>query len=65
MIRLQEELPADVRRLLPVYEGVLFKVPERPVEETKHIVLAVMEPMCGWNNRKRCVNLGNLRSASA
>ena len=43
LIRLNAELPDDVRMLLSVHDSVLLEVPAELVEETSQIIVAAME----------------------
>jgi DNA polymerase-1 len=43
LIRLNEELPDEVRMLMPVHDSVLLEVPAPLVKETRRVVVAAME----------------------
>jgi len=43
LIRLLDRLPAEVRMLLPIHDGVLLELPADMVEETSQIVREAME----------------------
>jgi DNA polymerase I-like protein with 3'-5' exonuclease and polymerase domains len=45
LIRLNDALPDGARILLPVHDSVLLELPEGLVEETRRIVVAVLEAM--------------------
>ena len=45
LIRLHDRLPDEVHMLLPVHDSVLLSVPESLVEQTRQVVVEVMEAM--------------------
>jgi DNA polymerase-1 len=43
LIRLNQELPPEVKMLLPVHDSVLFEVPEGMIEQAEREIVAAME----------------------